>query len=188
MPSRGFLAAALFWLLLCAAGAPAGEVIERILAVVDGEPILQSEVELLARVLGRSLPEALEARIDESLMYREAVRLGIASGDDQAAYQSLLERVPALALEPEIQSGLRQIARRQAVILHHVEMRLRPLIRVSAEGLQQAYQHQYPGPERPPLESVEGALRERLTDEQLNQRIEEWVAELRSGAEILHNP
>ncbi len=174
--------------LLGATGAPAGEVIERVLAAVDEEPILLTEVELLAQVRGVLLDKALEARIDEQLMQRAASRLGMEARDDEAAYQSLRERVPALAGDPALEPGLRRLARRQAAILHYIDLRLRPLVRVSAEELQHAYEQKYPGSDRPPLESVEEELRERLSAQQLDQRIEEWVSELRSSAEIRYNP
>jgi hypothetical protein len=182
-------ASLLLCLLLGAARAPAAEVIERILAVVDEEPILLTEVELLARVRGVPQDKALEARIDEQLMQRAASRLGMGGRDDEAAYQSLRERLPALAAAPELEPGLRRIARRQAAILHYIDLRLRPLVRVSAEELQRAYEQEYPPePERPSLESVEAELSERLSARQLDERIEEWVSELRSSAEIRYNP
>jgi len=181
-------ASVLLGFLLGPSRAPAGEVIERILAVVDDEPILLTEVELLARVRGVPQDKALEARIDEQLMQRAASRLGMGSRDDEAAYQSLRERAPALAADPELEPGLRRIARRQAAILHYIDLRLRPLVRVSAEEIQHAYEKEYPGPERPSLESVEAELSQRLSAQQLDQRIEEWVSELRSSAEIRYNP
>jgi hypothetical protein len=181
-------ASLLLCFLLGPSGAPAGEVIERILAVVDDEPILLTEVELLARVRGVPLDKALEARIDEQLMQRAARRLGMGDRDDEAAYRSLRERVPALAGEAELEPGLRRIAQRQAAILRYIDLRLRPLVRVSADEIQHAYEKEYPGPERPSLESVETELSQRLSARQLDQRIEEWVSELRSSAEIRYNP
>ena len=61
-------------LLLLAAPARAG-VVERILAVVDGGPVLLSEVALFEKVRGDTEREALDGLIDEQLMYREAARL-----------------------------------------------------------------------------------------------------------------
>ena len=70
-------------LLACLAAAPAlraeepasATLVERLLAVVEGTPLLLSEVALLERLRGVPRAEALEVVIDERLMFREAVRL-----------------------------------------------------------------------------------------------------------------
>ena len=65
-----------------------GEVVERILAVVDGRPLMLSEVRLVQQLRGLDRAAALEALIDEQLMLREAARLAqsvVSEEDEQRA-------------------------------------------------------------------------------------------------------
>jgi hypothetical protein len=50
-------------------------VVERVLATVDGVPVLLSDVRVVERVRGIGRDEALRATIDERLMFQEASRL-----------------------------------------------------------------------------------------------------------------
>jgi hypothetical protein len=147
----------------------AGEVIERILAVVQDRPVLLSEVRVVQEVRGRSAEEALEALIDERLMFEQAARLpqsavSEAEVDEQVA--KLLVDKPALAGRAAA-ADLRRLVRREAAIVKFVEFRFRPQVRV-AEDLP---------PER----------REEEVRRALDQRIEAWVKELRAQAEVRYN-
>src|SRR6266446_546684 len=149
--------------------AGAGEVIERILAVVQDRPVLLSEVRVVQEVRGRSAEEALEALIDERLMFEQAARLpqsavSEAEVDEQVA--KLLVDKPALAGRAAA-ADLRRLVRREAAIVKFVEFRFRPQVRV-AEDLP---------PER----------REEEVRRALDQRIEAWVKELRAQAEVRYN-
>jgi hypothetical protein len=121
------------------------------------------------RVTGRDRAQALEALIDERLMFREAARLPQAAVSDEEearALQSLLSRAgPAAEGLPE--GDLRQLARRQATILKYVEFRFRPQVRVDEDAAPEA--------------------RARLAEEDLRRRIEAWVSELRRSAEVRYN-
>ena len=56
-------------------GPPAAELIERVVAVVDERPLLLSDVRALALVRSLEPEAALEAAIDERLMYGEAAQV-----------------------------------------------------------------------------------------------------------------
>src|SRR2546427_2402751 len=99
--------------------AGAGEVIERILAVVQDRPVLLSEVRVVQEVRGRSAEEALEALIDERLMFEQAARLpqsavSEAEGGEQVA--KLLVDKPALAGRAP-GAALRRLVRREGAIV-----------------------------------------------------------------------
>src|SRR5262245_44434087 len=151
---RGLLTAS-FALVLCAAPARA-ERIERILAVVDGRPLLLSEVGLLARLRGLAAGPALEALIDEVLMFRESTRLSgtlATPEEEERAYASLLERWSEPA--GQLEEGLRRLARRQTAILKYVAFRFGPQVRVDDAALRAAYDALYAGTAAPPpLETV----------------------------------
>src|SRR5271169_4760014 len=89
--------------LLAASAAARGEVLERILVVVDERPLLLSEVQALARAKGLEGGVALERAIDERLMYAEASRApqsAVSPEEEKAAYSSLVARLPAASLRP----------------------------------------------------------------------------------------
>jgi len=173
-------------LVLFALPARAG-VVERILAVVDGRPVLLSEVAAFAKVRGEAEGRALDGLIDEELMYREAVRLPQASltvEEEERAVASLESRVRTAT--PDEEEQLRRVARREAAILKYVEFRFRPQVRVPEEAVRAAYDAE-PAAGRPSFEEEAPALRRRLADADLSRRIEEWVKELRQAAEIRYN-
>ena len=173
-------------LLLLATSGRAG-VVERILAVVDGRPVLLSEVALFEKVRGDTERQALDGLIDEQLMYREAARLpqaALTPEEEQRAFESLRARVPAVSADEEEQ--LRRLARRQAAILKYVGFRFRPQVRVSDEAVRAAYETEGRG-EAGSFEEAAPAIRVRLVEEDLSRRIEGWVKDLRQAAEIRYN-
>jgi hypothetical protein len=183
------VAGALAVLLSSAAGARA-EVVERILAVVDGHPLMLSEVRAVQQLQGLDRAAALEALVDEQLMLREAARLAqsvVSEEDEQRAYESLLQRHPAATGLPE--SDLRRLVRRQAAILKYVEYRFRPQVQVADAAVREAYEKQYGSQkDAPAFEAAADEIRRRLADRDLDEKIEAWIKELRAGAQIRYNP
>jgi hypothetical protein len=180
------------WALLgsCALAIPArAEVIERILAVVDGRPVLLSEVRLLEALRGLPREAALEELIDERLMFREAARLSptaLSAEDEERAFESLRPR--AAALLPGAEADLRRLAHRQAAILRYVDFRFRPQVRVTEDAVRAAYEAELAGRAgAPTLEAAGPALRARLEARALDEKIEAWIKELRAAAEIRYN-
>lgn len=122
MPSDARGALLLGLCLLAAPGLGAGERVESVLADVDGQPLLLSEVRIVERLKGLDRAAALESAIDALLMYREAARVPQASvpaADAERACAGLRVRAPELQDEP----GLCALARREAVILKYVAFR-----------------------------------------------------------------
>jgi hypothetical protein len=154
-------------LALSISAATEPRVIERVLAVVDGRPVLLSEARLAQQVRGEDAGPALEALIDEHLMFAEALRLpqaALTDAEEARALASLSARVPGAGVgDPD---ALRRMARRQATILKYVDFRFRPQVRIAAED---------PGEKA------------RLEAEELDARIEAWVKDLRAAAEVRYN-
>jgi hypothetical protein len=165
-------------------------VVERVLAVVDGTPVLQSEVQLVEALRGSTRAAALQAVIDERLMLQEAARLAQAAlqaEEAEAAYRSVLAGSPAAATLPE--AGVRRLARRQAAIVKYVEFRFRPQVRVTDEDVRRAYEESSgAGAQGPEFEAAASELRETLARRQLDEKIEAWVRELRAAADVRVNP
>jgi hypothetical protein len=119
---RSELCLALLGLCLAAPPLPAAERIEAVLADVDGQPVLLSEVRIVERLKALPRAAALEAVIDASLMYRETSRLpqaALSPEEAQRACAELEQKAPELAQDP----GLCALGRREAVILKYVAFR-----------------------------------------------------------------
>jgi hypothetical protein len=168
----------------------AAEVRERILAVVDGRPILLSEVRLRQRLQGTTEAEAQEGLIDEVLMHQQAARLpqaALSTDEEERAFQDARRKLPGAT--PADDPNLRRLARRQAAILKYVAFRFRPQVRVTDEAVREAYEAQLAGrPGAPSLEEAAPRLRERLVDAGLDESLEAWVKELRAGADVRYVP
>jgi len=179
-------------LVACLAGAtahalpPEGNVIERVLAVVDRRPILLSEVQVVQALRGIDRQAAIDALVDETLMYAEATRYSHAQptpAQDAAALDSLRKAVPDGAVISE--SDLRRLAHRQATIVKYVGVRFQPLIRVSDDELHEAYERERSeGGSPAPFEQAAPELEQRLARQALDRRVEEWVRQLRDAADV----
>lgn len=149
------------------AAPPSPRIVDRILAVVDARPILLSEVRLAQQVTGEAEPRAaLEALVDEHLMFADASRLPQAAlneDEEKAAVASLSARLASDIGDPD---AVRRMARRQATILKYVDFRFRPQVRTTAEDPQE---------------------KARLEAEELDARIEAWVKDLRAAADVRYN-
>lgn len=178
----------------CLAAAPAlraeepasATVVERILAVVEGTPILLSEVALLERLRGVPRAEALEVVIDERLMFREAVRLSqtaLSAEEEERAFLGLRANARGAGTDAE----LRRLARRQAAILKYVDFRFRPQVRIDDEAVRREWEGEHPG-DAPPSAAESDAIEQRLAARELDAKIEAWVKELRAGAGVRYNP
>jgi hypothetical protein len=171
-----------------ASAAPGDDiVIERVLAVVDRRPVLLSEVRLIERLRNVDQRAALGLLIDELLMYAEARRFAQARpspGEEAAATASLVRQ----HLDGVSETELRRVAQRQATIVKYISLRLRPLVRVSEEAVVRAYEEA----RREHVASASGAtaavavdeLRERLTQRELDARVEEWTRRLRENGNV----
>jgi hypothetical protein len=179
---------ALFFLVvpsaLAQASPPAGTTIERVMAVVDGHPLLLSDVSDLSRLRGLEPAAALEAAIDERLMFFEASRLTqteVLADEEERALGELVERRPILR-EQVGEPGLRRILRRQITILKYVEFRFRPQLRVSDQEVRAAFEADPAAGAS--FEAEKAKVRERLERRALDERVEAWVRELRGRAEV----
>ena len=132
-------------------------VVDRVVAVVDGNAVLLSEVRAVQQVKDEDEPTAVESLIDELVMFAEASRLSQAALTDveeQNALASLRARHPAIA---DVEA-LRRMARRQATILKYVDFRFRPQVQRADDAAAE-----------------------------LDRRIESWVADLRQAAAVRYN-
>jgi hypothetical protein len=185
-------------------------ILDRIVAVVDGDPILYSDIDRLIG-LGTIRPEpgesraalerrALERIIDNRLRLHELDRFGY----DQAPieeidrrYQRIRDRfateadfraeLERLGLDDE---KLRLLVARQIAILTFVEERLGPRVFVGVEEIRRYYEEELVpelarrGEKAPPIEAVREEIRGVLRERRLNEEIDLWTAGLRAKADV----
>lgn len=186
MPSRLLLLAVL---ATGSAGEP--QLLERILAVVEGQPILLSEVRIVEALKGVARRQAVDALVDEALMLRDAAQMPQSDPrpeELERALEGLVARWPEAA-GPAPRDALLAVARRQVRIVKYIEFRFRAKARVEETAVREAYDAEVGGREGDPgFEAAAASIRERLERRRLDRELEAWVKELRSGAEIRYNP
>lgn len=216
---RVFRPALLAVLLSCAAlpavaqtpAKPIPKLQDRVLAVVDEDPILASDVERAIK-LGFQQPNpgesdaqfrrrVLNQLIEERLRFHEMDRFGFeqvpvaeidaqvkairARFPDEAAFQKTLKEV-GLDLK-----RLRQLVSRQLLIYTYVEERLGPRVFVSLDDINRYYREVLtPEMQRqklpvPPLEDMRDQIREALRQKKLTEEIQTWTEELRAQADVV---
>ncbi len=183
---------------------------DRVLAVVDEDPILQSELE---RVIGLGLAQSkpgedptvfrrrvLDQLIDERLRFHEMDRFGFeqvpveevdahvaqirARFKDDAAFQKALKEQGMTVKD------LRRLVARQLMVLAYVDEQLGPRVFVSLDDINNHYrtvltpQMQKQGQPVPPVEDVRDQIRAVLREQRLNDAIAKWTEELRRKADV----
>lgn len=204
------LAVALLAATAAAGGAEGFDRIDRILAIVDDDPILDSDVD---RALGLGLVETggaadqealrravLDRLIDERLRFHEIDRFGfteISLDEVDRGYEEIrarftdpdifARRLEELDLDPD---GLRQLVARQIMVVTYVEERLGSRVFVSLDDIRGYYNETLEpelkarGEVAPPLPEVRERIRAVLREQRLNEEIDRWTEELRIEADI----
>ncbi|HYH44747.1 MAG TPA: hypothetical protein VEG34_03620 [Thermoanaerobaculia bacterium] len=197
-----------------AAGDPAdvaGTVlIDRVVAVIDEDPILASDLDRVValrfyeRQEGESEPafrrRVLDLMIEDRLRFHELDRFGfeqVPVDEIERQVERIRQRFASpeelerqLAAHDTTIESLRQLVTRQLLVLNYVEERLGPRVFVTPEDIQ-AYYDRTLAPEAarhgqapPPLDEVREQIRELLRQQKLNQEIDHWTEELRREADV----
>ncbi|HEX5758806.1 MAG TPA: hypothetical protein VF121_06390 [Thermoanaerobaculia bacterium] len=184
---------------------------DRILAVVDEDPILASDLErvialgLAVREPGESQEafrrRVLEGLVDQRLRAHEIDRFGLGQVDVELVDEHVAEirsrfeseeafrrRLAELELDRE---GLRQLVARQLSVLEYVNERLAVRVFVALDEINLYYEQvlapqlRAQGAPVPPIEEVREDIRELLREQRLNQEIETWTEQLRRAADVV---
>lgn len=191
---------------------PAGpaQLQDRIVAVVNEDPILDSEIDR-AIILGLQQPRegenerafrrrVLDSLIEDRLRLHEIDRFGFMQvavedvdkfvAEIRSRYATEEEYQAALQKAGVSQRALRQLAARQLMTLTYVEERLGPRVFVSLEDINAYYRDvltpemQRRGQPAPPVEDVREQIRIILREQKLNREIQTWTAALRKNADV----
>ncbi|HKI05267.1 MAG TPA: hypothetical protein VKK31_25020 [Thermoanaerobaculia bacterium] len=187
---------------------------DRVLAVVDEDPVLASDAERVIK-LGLQQPEpgeadapfrrrVLNALIEERLRFHEIDRFGFeqvpvdeieknvakirARFPDDPSFQKALKEV-GLDLKK-----LRQLVARQLLVFTYVDERLGPRVFVSLDDINRYYRNvltpemQRQGKPVPPVEEMREDIREVLKQQKLTEEVEKWTQELRREADVVIYP
>jgi hypothetical protein len=190
------------------------QLVDRVVAVVDEDPILASDIErvvglgLLDLLPGETAAEksrrALDLLIEQRLRLHEVDRFGFdetplamldrqmeetrARFPSEAAFRTELER---LGLDV---TALRQLLARQLSVLAYVEERLGPRVFVSVDDITRYYNEELVpelqkggarAADLPTLDAVRESIRAVLRERRLNDEIDRWTADLRSKADVV---
>lgn len=192
---------------------PSGKTVlqDRVLAVVDEDPVLASDVERAIRLgLQQPQPGETDARfrqrvlddlIDERLRFHEVDRFNFeqvpveeiqkrvaeirSRFPDEASFQKALKEV-GLDLK-----GLRQLVTRQLLVVTYVDERLGSRVFVEPEDINRYYRDvltpemRKRGQQPPPLDEVREDVRETLKQQKMTQEMANWTRELRDKADVL---
>ena len=184
--------------------------VDRILAVVDDDPILASEVEQ-ALAFGIVEPQedesdrevqrrTLDFLIEERLRFHEVDRFGFAEVPIEVVdeeFEKLQERLGgadamdrAMAELGLDEQGVRQVLARQVMVWVYVEERLGARIFVGLDDIRRYYEEslvpelQERGSPVPRVEEVREAIRTLLREQRMNEELERWTTELLQLADI----
>ena len=187
-------------------GADAARV-DRVLAVVNGEPITYSEVlEAIALMPGvtpaPTLDEALERLIDARLMEHEARRYLQEPPSEEESEATLRALMDRFATPEDYRATLRRLGvaedylrkriQRELIVDRYVDRRFRPLVQVAQRDVEEYYRTvllpDLDAGSPASLVEVESLIRNILEQRDLNRRISAWVDELKSSASIVRLP
>lgn len=191
--------------------APEDELIDRVVARVDEDPILLSDLRRavglgIVRAESGEAESAVERRaLDRLIEWRIRIHEINRFGFEQAPLtevESQLERLRSrFASDAEWRQELarldlnegqvRQTLAQQLAVLAYVEQRLGPRVFVGVDEIQKRYDEglvpelRAAGEPVPKIEEVREAIRALVREEKLNAEIERWTAELRQKADVV---
>lgn len=183
---------------------------DRIVALVDEDPILESEIDR-AIALGLQQPNpgesesdfrrrVLDALVSDRLRLHQIDRFGFVQVPVEEVQKNVAEIRNRFASEEEFQRvlqqvglsprALRQLVVRQLMVLTFVEERLGPRVFVSLEDINDYYRQvlapemQRQGQPVPPIDQVREDIRLVLKEQKLTREIVTWTKELRNAADV----
>ncbi len=191
---------------LGAGHAPAQEVVDRIVAKVESDILLMSDVQQLARYQtfldGKALSDSdiLNKLLDQWIVRNEAqvARFPQPSEDEVTRSIERLKRSFSSTEEYEArkaQSGMtdeqiRGFVRAQLYLSNYLDSRFRPVIQIDEKAIEDFYKSRVVpraesrGQTPPPLETARDFIQEALVQRAINEQADRWLKESRTRVRI----
>jgi peptidyl-prolyl cis-trans isomerase SurA len=173
------------------AAAAAPQVIDRIVATVNGQVILQSDLDEAlcyeALLSGRPLSGFLEEdrrTVLDRLIDQELLREKYPEGAMDDGWNGLLAKYHIT------QKDLFSHVRQQIDVMRLVDARLRPAVQIDSKSIEAYYRDQFvpklkeSGAGEVPLGEVSNKIRELLTQEKVSEMLVSWLQTLRSEGDV----
>ncbi|MGH9795712.1 MAG: hypothetical protein ACRD5G_13150 [Candidatus Acidiferrales bacterium] len=195
-----------------AAGSPAAgalaqsKVVDRIVAIIEGDLITLSEVRELGafnRLTGGNQPsdaEMLERLINQWIVTKESEGARFAGIDAEALERAYHELAAEFSSGEAFQARLRELGideaavrrqlRRQLLLEGYLDQKYRFLVRIDDSSIEAYYrevlapQMKARGQQAPPLDEVRGQIRELLAQQAITRMAETWLKESRERLQI----
>ncbi|HUX07854.1 MAG TPA: SurA N-terminal domain-containing protein [Acidobacteriota bacterium] len=189
---------------------PQQQVADRVVAIVNEEPIMLSELRQTLPERGAAredLPQLmrtnLEALINQALILEEIQRLKIfvvSEEEVDSALAALGESFGSVSeMELELRSrgttleGLREALRKRLLVLKFVDYRFRRYNELAEDEIREFYEGEwsaqfrteYPQRPLPPFEEVRQQLEQLLIERDVNSRLDAWLQKARAEARII---
>jgi peptidyl-prolyl cis-trans isomerase SurA len=205
-------AISIFACVVLAVPVRAGEVVDRIVANVNGHILLQSdwEEELAFEAFANARPldaltpaerkAALDRLIDQELLREQVRPLESAPAELVAARVAEIRKTLLLTSDEGWRASLQRYGLTQPVLekrlgndiqlMRLVEARLRPSVQVDTRAVESYYRErllpelQRAGSKAVSLPEVFGHIRDLLTEQKVNQLLDSWLVSLRSESRI----
>ena len=203
---RGWLVI-LLW--LCAGGASAigaQQVVDRIVARVEEDIILQSDMEQLARyqTLVDGKPESneqiLDRLIDQWIVRKEAEASRFPAASEADVERSMQQLQRSFAKKEDLdaqrqraglsEGELRQIVVAQVFLSNYLDSRFRPSVQVDEQAIKDFYDQavipraKARGQEAPPLDAARDLIQEALIQRGINDQADRWLKESRARLRV----
>jgi hypothetical protein len=205
---RAFTSGCLLALLICAAAAPlpAQEIIDRIVARVESEVILLSDVRALGRyqqfVEGKSESDAqlLDRLIDqwivrneaETAQFRRPSEGDIVTGVDrvQKSFTSTSEYETRKAQVGLTDADIKSMVASQLYLSNYLDSRFRPSAKVESKDVEEFYEKavvpraQARNQAAPSLDDAREYIHEALIQRSINEQADRWLSESRGRLRV----
>ncbi len=190
----------------CASEAHAQKVLDRIVARVEEEIILQSDVEQLARyqmlVDGKAESDAgiLDRLIDQWIVRKEAEASRFPAASDVDVDRGMQRLMRSFAKPEDFEAqrtkaGLSEIEVRQIVVAqtylsNYLDSRFRPTVQVEESAIKDFYEQavipraKARGQEAPSFETARDVIQEALIQQGINEQADKWLKESRDRLNI----
>ncbi len=206
-------------LCLAWAGVSAGQaVVDRLVATVNGKPILQSDWDVAMRCealldhkplrfTADAARATLERLIDQELLRQQVRSFQLKPVSEEEVSERMREirqQVPGAAGEDGWQSELRRYGltqseveervREQLEILRFIDVRLRPTVHVNRRSIEDYYRDKFlpqlrqKGAKEVPLADVSSQIEEILSQELMNAQLADLLRDLRQQSDIHIQP